>query len=138
MSKKIILIIVGVLILLVLSSSIAIKYRPNIFVIPAASKIIDQTKSASTEIILFYGNGCPHCALVEKFLIDNKVAEKIAIAQKEVYSDQVNAALLGDKAHACGLDTNSIGVPFLWDGPTGKCLVGDQDIINYFKQKINQ
>jgi len=39
------------------------------------------------------------------------------------------------KAKICELPTDSIGVPFLWDGKD--CLIGDQDIINFFKQKTN-
>jgi hypothetical protein len=138
MKKNIVWIIVGLVILLAISAFVAIKYSPNILVMPAAGKITGQSKSTSSEIIFFYGNGCPHCALVEKFISDNNVDSKVKLDKKEVFSNQDNANLLADKAHSCGLNTDNIGVPFLWDGPTGKCIVGDTDVINYLKAKIGQ
>ncbi len=54
---------------------------------------------------------------------------------KEVFKNKDNAALLATKAQACNIATDQIGVPFLWDGT--KCYVGDEDIINFFKQKTN-
>lgn len=89
-----------------------------------------------SEIILFYGDGCPHCAKVDEFIKDNNVEEKISFAKKEVYNNVANANELSQKAKKCGMDTKSIGVPFLWDGE--KCLVGDVDIIDFFKKKMNE
>lgn len=90
---------------------------------------------SSDQIILFYGDGCPHCKIVEEYINENNIQNKISFAQKEVYYNQNNAKELEAKAKICGLPTNSIGVPFLWNGE--KCLIGDQDIINFFKQKTN-
>ena len=87
-------------------------------------------------VILFYGDGCPHCALVEEYMSQNDVEAKVPFVQKEVYYNKQNASELAEKAAACGIPTNSIGVPFLWDGAA--CLVGDQPIIDFFKAKINQ
>jgi len=84
-------------------------------------------------IILFYGEGCPHCANVDKYIETNKVKEKIAFDSKEVFLNQENAREMVAKAKACGLTTDSVGVPFLWDGTN--CIVGDVDIINFFKTK---
>jgi len=89
-----------------------------------------------SQIILFYGDGCPHCAIVEDYIKENSIGDKISFAQKEVYYNQNNAKELTEKARICGLPTDSIGVPFLWDGE--KCFIGDQDIINFFKQKTNE
>lgn len=94
------------------------------------------TENQSTsQIILFYGDGCPHCTIVEEYIKENKITDKVSFVQKEVYYNQSNAKELKEKAKICGLPTDSIGVPFLWDGE--KCLIGDQDIINFFKQKTN-
>lgn len=90
----------------------------------------------ASQIILFYGDGCPHCAIVEEYIKENKIQDKISFVQKEVYYNQNNAGELEVKAKICGLSTDSIGVPFLWDGE--KCLIGDQDIINFFKQKNDE
>lgn len=84
-------------------------------------------------IILFYGDGCPHCKIVEEYVEANGIEAKVPFTKKEVYYNKANSAELGEKAIACGMPTDSIGVPFLWDG--AQCYVGDQDIIEYFKDK---
>lgn len=89
----------------------------------------------SADLILFYGNGCPHCVKVEAYLTDNKIAEKVSFEQKEVFENQDNAKLMTEKYTACGLNTASgMGVPFLWDGINKKCYSGDEEITNYFSQ----
>lgn len=99
----------------------------------------NETKTenrSESQIILFYGDGCPHCKIVEEYINENSIQNKISFVQKEVYYNQNNAKELEAKAKNCGLPTDSIGVPFLWDGE--KCLIGDQDIINFFKQQTNE
>jgi len=97
----------------------------------------EKNKNQQTgQIILFYGDGCPHCTTIEEYIKENNISDKVSFIKKEVYYNQNNAKELEDKAKICGLPTDLIGVPFLWDGK--KCLVGDQDIINFFKQKINE
>lgn len=88
------------------------------------------------EIILFYGRGCPHCEKVEKFIKENNLREKIYFEEREVYFNRKNARLLEEIAKKCNLTKNEIGVPFLWDGKVSKCIVGDEPIINYFKEKL--
>ncbi|MFA6552710.1 MAG: hypothetical protein WCT19_04410 [Candidatus Paceibacterota bacterium] len=95
-----------------------------------------KKNQSADKIILFYGDGCPHCAIIEEYIKKNNINDKISFAQKEVYYNQNNAKELEAKAKICGFPTDSIGVPFLWDGE--KCLIGDQDIINFFKQKTNE
>ena len=102
---------------------------------PTQQKTTPSSQEKS-EIILFYGNGCPHCAIVEEYIKENKIKDKISFEEKEVYYNQQNSKELSEKAEKCGIPTNSIGVPFLWDGK--KCYIGDQDIIDFFKQKINE
>ena len=94
-----------------------------------------QTAKAAIHYTLFFGDGCPHCAKVEEFILQNDITNKLPLNSKEVYNNSNNAAELGQAAKACGLPTDSIGVPFLYDG--SKCVVGDADIINLFKQKLN-
>jgi len=92
-------------------------------------------KTIENRMVYFYGNGCPHCAKVEEFFKDNNVESKIQFDKKEIYNDKPNAQLLFLVAQRkCNLSGDEIGVPFLWDG--SKCFVGDGDIINFFKQKI--
>ena len=96
--------------------------------------IVQQNKQS--QIILFYGDGCPHCVIVEDYIEENNIEEKISFGQKEVYYNKNNANDLADKAKICGLSANSVGVPFLWDG--SKCFIGDQEIIEFFKQQSNE
>ena len=102
---------------------------------PQTNKPTKEENQQTNKVILFYGDGCPHCAIVEKYIEENKIKDKISFAQKEVYYNQSNAKELEEKAKICGLPTDSIGVPFLWNGE--KCLIGDQDIIDFFKQKTD-
>ena len=96
----------------------------------------ENPSNKQSEIILFYGDGCPHCAIVEEYIKDNKVKEKIYFVEKEVYYNRGNADELAEKAKKCGLSADSIGVPFLWNG--SDCVIGDQLIIEFFEQKINE
>ena len=102
----------------------------------STNETVAEEGQSADQIILFYGDGCPHCAIVEEYIKKNSIGDKISFAQKEVYYNQNNAIELEAKAKICGLPTDSIGVPFLWNGE--KCLIGDQDIINFFKQKSDE
>lgn len=91
-----------------------------------------NTKSNQTEkAILFFGSTCPHCVNVEEYINTNNISAKLNFDKLEVFNDTNNAALMAEKAKTCGLDTKTIGVPFFWTG--SNCLLGDVDIINYFK-----
>jgi glutaredoxin len=85
-------------------------------------------------LILYTSDSCPHCANVEEFMAENKVIEKLNLVRKEVSKNQSNAVELLSRAQACGLPSNNVGVPFLWHD--GQCLLGDEDIINFFKTKL--
>jgi glutaredoxin len=97
----------------------------------AEQKITDLKNS---EPIFYYGNTCPHCEIVEEWFEANQVEEKMTFAKKEVYANRENALELNKIAKECGLDTSSIGVPFLY--ADGQCLIGSPDIINYFSTKL--
>jgi len=87
-------------------------------------------------IVFYFGVSCPHCKLVEQYLTENKVAEKVRFSMKEVYENKNNANEAFAKAELCGISKNKLGVPFLWDGE--KCYMGDENIINFFKEKLNE
>jgi glutaredoxin len=87
-------------------------------------------------ITFFYGEGCPHCAIVEKFFEENKVEQKVTFEKKEVYSNKKNQREMAAHAKTCGLPTDNIGIPFLWTG--SKCLVGDTEIIAFFQSALTQ
>lgn len=91
-------------------------------------------KSLPQGIVLYYGDGCPHCALVETFVKEKNVEEKVKFERKEVYNNKRNAREMASFAKKCGLPTDSIGIPFLWTGT--QCLTGDKDIIAFFQRQL--
>lgn len=93
-----------------------------------------ENKALKSDIILFYGETCPYCDVVDEALEERKAQEAISYRHLEVYNNQANASLMRGKARVCGLNTNSIGVPFLWTG--GSCLIGDKDIISFFDAEL--
>jgi cytochrome c biogenesis protein CcdA len=80
--------------------------------------------------ILYYGNGCSHCAKVEKFMQDNVFG--IEIEKKEIYQNQDNAEEFNEVCDKEGVDLMSRGVPFLY--AEGECVVGDEPIISYLQE----
>lgn len=128
MPKKIIVPTILFAVVLVFSFGILSKNKGN-------SKPGNQ-QAEQSQIVLFYGIGCPHCATVEEYIKENKIEEKISFIQKEVYYDRGNADELAEKVKICGIPESYVGVPFLWDGK--KCFIGDVDIINFFKEKISR
>jgi hypothetical protein len=92
--------------------------------------------------LLFYSPDCSHCKIVEDYIIQNKIDEKVKYARLEVpfgtrTSPQLesNAKLAIQLAQGCKLDvTNGISIPLLYDGK-GKCLLGQDEVINFFKNE---
>lgn len=98
----------------------------------------ENAQNPAAKIVLYYSNSCPHCKNVEKFIADNGLKSKVTFAQKEVGGNPLNAQEMVKKAALCKVETGTLGVPFLWDGENGdKCLMGDEDIIEYFRIKAN-
>jgi glutaredoxin len=92
-------------------------------------KTIDNSR-----MTFFYGDGCPNCVNVEKFLEENKnIEEKVEFEKKEVFRNKENLKIMKERAVICGISEESLGVPLFWDG--NKCFVGDVDIINFLKEK---
>ena len=139
MRKKI---IISAIALAVISSFLFVVFsrnKNNQNLASSVSSPINKTTTAAKnqaqeQIILFYGDGCPHCATVEKYIAENNIEDKITMAKKEIYYNRSNAMELEEKVEACGLSSGFISVPFLWDGE--ECLVGVDQIINFFKRKI--
>jgi hypothetical protein len=98
------------------------------------NKTNETPKSSGGELTLFYSTSCPHCKKVEQFIAENKVEEKIKISQLEVSGSQNNAQKFFEAAKVCGISQENAGVPMLLN--EGKCLQGDADIINFFKERM--
>lgn len=103
----------------------------------ANKKSDDIGTTERTDRVFYYGSTCPHCKIVEEFAKDNNVKSKYNYSEKEVYGSKTNAQELIKRGRECGLDEKDIGaVPLLWD--SGVCYLGDQPIINYFKEQIGE
>lgn len=91
----------------------------------------------SADLILFWGDGCPHCETVKKYIQDNNLDAKIKIAQLEVYFNKTNQNRLQDTVKKCPeIDTSrGIGVPLAFAPADNKCLLGDQPIIDWLSRK---
>jgi len=92
--------------------------------------------SSDEGLILYYSSTCPHCKNVDKYLEENDSQNSLGIAQKEVSIDEANANDFFNKAKKCNISEEEAGVPMLWDGE--KCTVGDQPIISYVKEKLDE
>ena len=95
-----------------------------------------QTKTTPSGIVLFYGIGCPYCEQVDAYITEQDITEKVSFERKEVYYNKENADELASLVSICGLPTNKVGVPFLWDGEY--CFVGMPDIVNFFDEKVTE
>jgi glutaredoxin len=91
------------------------------------------------QLILFWGNGCPHCEVVKNFIKENHADDKLKLSLKEVYYNRRNQDQLQSKVKQCqtpGLDPNNIGVPLAYIPESNQCLSGDTPIIDWIKTKI--
>jgi len=84
--------------------------------------------------ILFYGDTCPHCKVLEQFLDENKINDRMTIEKREVYKNTENAKLMMEAVRRCSLSQNNAGVPFLWT--ENKCFMGEEETANFFKAKF--
>ncbi len=93
-----------------------------------------QSVEVPKGIILFYGNGCPHCQQLEEFLTDHKINERVSHTKLEVFENESNAQILLETARRCKISDDQIGVPFLWDGE--KCYLGYPDVEKFFRDQL--
>lgn len=92
---------------------------------------------SEAELILYWGEGCPHCEVVKNHIKDNKLESKVKIAYKEVYSSPENQSLLEETVKKCPeIDASQgIGVPLAFDVVNSRCLYGDTPIIEWLNTK---
>ncbi len=110
--------------------------RPSIFTIALGLLIAIAAVAAlpsygdmqsKPELLFYYGHGCPHCVVVEKYFDDHRVDRRFSIIKKEVYGDAANAQELADYFVAHSIPKDDRGVPFAVID--GKHYVGDTPII---------
>jgi cytochrome c biogenesis protein CcdA/glutaredoxin len=82
------------------------------------------------KIYFFYGNGCPHCSLVEQYFEENDLYDRYPIEKKEIYFNRDNAVLYSIMLDKLKYPIGERGVPTVVIGD--KMLVGDKPIIDNF------
>ena len=123
MVKKIIIILIGLVVIIGVIYLIQHQSTPT-------------PEPVDSQLVYYYGIGCPHCTNVEAFFEENKIEEKVPLTKKEIFYNTKNSNELSARASKCNIPADQVGVPFLWDASSSSCLVGDVDIINFFKQKL--
>lgn len=95
--------------------------------------------SFAQDYIFFYGNGCPHCAKVEKFFTQEKIEKYVSLQKKEIYFNRTNLKQFNEYVTKLGLSSDQVGVPMLIiNSETGSCsyLAGDASIIAFFQKQL--
>jgi cytochrome c biogenesis protein CcdA/glutaredoxin len=90
----------------------------------------------SSKIYLFYGQGCPHCSVVEEYFEAQDLYTKYPIEKKEIYSNRDNAILFSTLLTNLGVPENKRGVPLVIIGD--KVMVGDRPIIDGFVDEADK
>jgi len=93
------------------------------------------------DLIFYWGNGCPHCENVEKWLKENNSDAKIKVNYKEVYYNSKNQSELSEtvKKYCPNLMENGgVGVPVGFNPITQKCIQGDVPIIEFLSTKLGK
>ncbi|MFA4942545.1 MAG: hypothetical protein WC564_02820 [Patescibacteria group bacterium] len=100
----------------------------------AVSNSEEKKSALDGQTILFYGETCAHCKVLEQYLEDNKINDKMSIEKLEVSKNKTNATLMMEAVNNCAISKNAVGVPFLW--VDNKCYMGDVETTNFFKTKF--
>lgn len=96
--------------------------------------------SSAQEYFYFYGNGCSHCAKVEKFFAENDVVPKYDVKELEIYFNRNNLKTFSEYIEKLEIDKNKAWVPFLVIDSENECdyVAGDKKIIWFFQEKLAQ
>ncbi len=100
---------------------------------PKNTNVNDQILNLN-DYVLYFGETCPFCKELEKFLIDNNLKEKLNLVEKEIYYNQKNLEEFKSVAKICNLNLNELGVPFMW--AKGECLMGYDKILEYLRNNF--
>ncbi len=92
-----------------------------VFVAPPASRAElapppDETAPAAVELILFWGDGCPHCAAEKRFLADlGGEFPDLVVSLYEVWHNAANRDLFAATAAAAGIEAQAVPTTFIGD-----------------------
>jgi cytochrome c biogenesis protein CcdA/glutaredoxin len=95
----------------------------SLIFVAAASWPLTTAAAQPTEVVMFYGQGCPHCALMESRLLQLQAKyPTLEVTNYEVYNDRENILLMKQYTDAYGIEIS--GVPTLFVGR--RAIVGNQ------------
>ncbi len=77
--------------------------------------------AAGADLVLFWGEGCPHCAVAKPFLEGLAADERVTLRSFEVYFDERNRQLFAAAGRSFGFEAGSV--------PT--ILVGDEVYVGF-------
>lgn len=83
---------------------------------PAAASSAVRMQSEDPDIVLFHGEGCPHCADERAFLAELRERRSdITVAEYEVWYDEGNRALLSEYEQHLGFTAQGVPVTIVGD-----------------------
>jgi cytochrome c biogenesis protein CcdA/glutaredoxin len=90
------------------------------FAVSAAPPVLDASAAPPTpdqiELVLFWGDGCPHCEAAREFLEDLRSDyPDLVVREYEVWGDEANLQLFVETAAAAGVDAQAVPTTFIGD-----------------------
>lgn len=135
MQKKSILTIIALLIIGGLMMIIILAGR-NKQISPNSNQTTQVVLENGADGIIFYGITCPHCKEVDSWMEEKNIETILTFEYKEVYQNKNNSYQLSQVAKSCGLNSNNIGVPFMYI--ENNCYMGKIEIIEYLQAVLDK
>ena len=101
----------------------------------ASAQLINRQEDTPKTLIYFHGNGCPHCANVDRWFDQENIFERYPVEDREIYNNRDNALYFNEVLSELGVPLSERGVPALVVGE--KLIVGDKPIIDSFYSEVN-
>ena len=93
--------------------------------------------TASPDLVIYWGIGCPHCEKVKDYIKEKSADSRLKISLLEVSQNPANFDLAkADLKNCPEIDSGRFGVPLAFVPATKKCLSGDQPIIDWLSDKL--
>jgi len=100
---------------------------------PAGGALITAAAAKFNKNVMYYfwGDGCPHCADLDKWVKEKGYDKTVKYTKLEVWKNPNNAALMDVVASYCKIEKTGMGVPFVYY--KGKCVSGTPDAQSVFE-----
>jgi glutaredoxin len=86
------------------------------------------------ELVVYFKPTCPHCKILENYLVENQLYKVFDIKKLDVTSDSVNRVALENAHRNCIGAREDLVVPMVTQG--GKCAMGEADSIRFLKSLL--